>query len=88
MELEHFNQWKQLEDSQIQLVLREISSDDLVIALSGADEELIAAIKKNMSSRAVEKLEKDSDDISDLTQEEVFKARRLIDDIIVDVISS
>jgi flagellar motor switch protein FliG len=43
-----------LEDKAIQILLREIQSDDLVIALKGSDQPLRDKILKNMSQRAAE----------------------------------
>ncbi|MDH4191652.1 MAG: flagellar motor switch protein FliG [Betaproteobacteria bacterium] len=50
-----------LEDRAIQLVLREVQSESLVIALKGANEALREKIFKNMSSRAGEMLREDLD---------------------------
>ena len=43
-----------LDDKSIQVLLREIQSEDLVIALKGADAPLREKIFKNMSQRASE----------------------------------
>jgi flagellar motor switch protein FliG len=43
----------------VQLVLKEVSSDTLVIALKGASAELKEKILANMSSRAAESLRED-----------------------------
>jgi flagellar motor switch protein FliG len=48
-----------LDDRSVQLLLREIQSDSLIIALKGASEELRVKIFKNMSSRASEMLKED-----------------------------
>ena len=48
-----------IDDRGIQLLLREIQSDSLVIALKGAAVELREKIFKNMSSRASEMLRED-----------------------------
>ena len=48
-----------LDDRAIQLILREVQSESLVIALKGADEALQEKIFKNMSSRAAEMLKDD-----------------------------
>jgi flagellar motor switch protein FliG len=48
-----------LEDSGVQLLLRDITSESLVLALKGASEELREKIYKNMSSRAAEMLKED-----------------------------
>lgn len=48
-----------VDDQGIQLLLREVQSESLVIALKGAQEELRAKILKNMSKRAAEALKED-----------------------------
>jgi flagellar motor switch protein FliG len=48
-----------IEDRGIQALLREISSDSLIIALKGADEAMKEKIFKNMSKRAAEMLRDD-----------------------------
>jgi flagellar motor switch protein FliG len=48
-----------LDDRSIQLLLREIQSDSLILALKGASEPLREKIFKNMSQRAAEMLKED-----------------------------
>ena len=48
-----------LDDRAIQLILREIQSESLIIALKGSSEELREKIFKNMSQRAAEMLRED-----------------------------
>ena len=48
-----------IDDRSIQLLLREIQSESLIIALKGATEELREKILKNMSQRAAETLKED-----------------------------
>ncbi len=48
-----------IEDSGIQLILRDVQSETLIIALKGATEEMRAKIFKNMSTRAAEMLKED-----------------------------
>ena len=48
-----------LDDRSIQRILREITSDQLVVALKGATQEIRALIFKNMSKRAAESLQED-----------------------------
>ena len=48
-----------LEDRSIQLLLREIQSDSLILAMKGASDTLREKIFKNMSSRAAEMLRED-----------------------------
>lgn len=45
-----------MDDRSIQLVLREVESKDLALALKGSSEEVADKIKKNMSKRAAEML--------------------------------
>lgn len=48
-----------LDDRSIQLLLREVQSESLIIALKGASQEMREKIFKNMSSRAAEALKED-----------------------------
>jgi flagellar motor switch protein FliG len=54
-----FDNLKEVDDKGIQTLLREVSSDVLIIALKGADSELQEKIFKNMSKRASELLRDD-----------------------------
>ncbi|WP_296253550.1 flagellar motor switch protein FliG [Pseudomonas sp. UBA4194] len=54
-----FNNLKDVDDRGIQALLREVSSDVLVVALKGADEGVREKIFKNMSKRAAELLRDD-----------------------------
>jgi flagellar motor switch protein FliG len=54
-----FDNLKEVDDRGIQALLREVSSDILIIALKGADESLQEKIFKNMSKRAAELLRDD-----------------------------
>lgn len=54
-----FDNLKDVDDKGIQTLLREVSSDVLIIALKGADSELQEKIFKNMSKRAAELLRDD-----------------------------
>ena len=54
-----FENLKEVDDRGIQALLREVSSDVLVVALKGADDELKEKIFKNMSKRAAELLRDD-----------------------------
>jgi len=49
----------EVDDRGIQLVLREVQSESLIVALKGASEELREKIFKNMSQRAAEMLRED-----------------------------
>jgi flagellar motor switch protein FliG len=48
-----------IEDSSIQLILRDVQSETLIIALKGATEEMRSKIFTNMSGRAAEMLKED-----------------------------
>ncbi|OGB00736.1 MAG: flagellar motor switch protein FliG [Burkholderiales bacterium RIFCSPHIGHO2_12_FULL_61_11] len=54
-----FENLLELEDRSVQLLLKEIDSESLVIALKGAPEELREKFLKNMSQRAAETLRED-----------------------------
>jgi flagellar motor switch protein FliG len=54
-----FENLAELDDRSIQIILREVQSESLVVALKGADEGLREKIFKNMSSRAAEMLRDD-----------------------------
>lgn len=54
-----FDNLREVEDRGIQALLREVSSEILIVALKGADEELQEKIFKNMSKRAAELLRDD-----------------------------
>lgn len=49
----------EVDDRGIQLILREVQSESLIVALKGASEELREKVFKNMSSRAAEMLRED-----------------------------
>lgn len=49
----------ELDDRAVQLILREVQSDSLIIALKGASEELRNKMFKNMSQRAAEQMKED-----------------------------
>jgi len=48
-----------IEDRGVQLLLREVQSDSLIIALKGASEDMREKILKNMSQRAAEMMRED-----------------------------
>jgi flagellar motor switch protein FliG len=74
-----------MDDRSIQLVLREVESKDLALALKGAGEEVKDKVKKNMSKRAAEMLEEEIvflgpvrlRDVEDAQQRIVTVIRRL-----------
>ena len=54
-----FENLLEIDDRSIQLILREVQSDSLILALKGASPELREKIFKNMSQRAAEMLRED-----------------------------
>ena len=80
-----FDNLNEVSDRDIQTILREISSDSLVLALKGADESLKEKIFKNMSKRASEMLRDDLEakgpvrlsDVETAQKEILAVARRL-----------
>jgi len=83
-----FENLMDVDDRGIQLLLREIQSDSLIVALKGASPELREKIFKNMSQRAAEMLREDLESkgpvrLSEVEgeQKEILKiARRLADE--------
>jgi len=83
-----FDNLIEIDDHGIQLLLREVQSESLIIALKGAQEELRNKIFKNMSKRAAEMLKEDLEAkgpvrVSEVEteQKEILKvARQLADD--------
>lgn len=83
-----FDDLQKLDDKAIQSVLKEVSSDVLVVALKGAQPELKEKILANMSSRAAESLREDLESrgpmrLSEVEaqQKEILKTvRRLADE--------
>nr|WP_324259264.1 flagellar motor switch protein FliG [Cellvibrio fontiphilus] len=82
-----FDNLKDVDDRGIQSLLREVSSDVLVVALKGADDELKEKIFKNMSKRAAELLRDDLEtkppmrlaDVEAAQKEILITARRMAD---------
>ena len=54
-----FDNLMDLDDRAIQMLLREVQSESLIVALKGTNEELREKIFKNMSQRAAEMLRDD-----------------------------
>jgi len=83
-----FDNLLDIDDHGIQLILREVQSESLIIALKGAQEELQNKFFKNMSKRAAEALKEDLESkgpvrVSEVEaeQKEILKAvRQLADD--------
>jgi flagellar motor switch protein FliG len=83
-----FDNLMDIDDRSIQIILREVQSDSLILALKGASEDLRNKIFKNMSQRAAEMLKEDLEAkgpvrISEVEaeQKEILKVvRRLADE--------
>ena len=83
-----FENLMDVDDRGIQLLLREVQSDSLILALKGAPQELRDKVFKNMSQRAAEMLKEDLESkgpvrLSEVEaeQKEILKiARRLADE--------
>ena len=83
-----FENLMDIDDRSIQLILREVQSDSLILALKGASPDLLEKIFKNMSQRAAEMLREDLESkgpvrLSEVEaeQKEILKVvRRLADE--------
>lgn len=73
-----FDNLSAVDDRGIQALLREVSSDLLIIALKGADDEVKEKILKNMSKRAAEMLRDDLEASGPVKLSEVEDAQREI----------
>lgn len=73
-----FDNLAEVDDRGIQALLREISSDILIVALKGADEAVKEKILKNMSKRAAEMLRDDLEASGPVKLSEVEDAQREI----------
>jgi len=73
-----FDNLVEVDDRGIQSLLREISSESLVLALKGADDTLKQKIFKNMSKRAAEMLREDLDARGPVRLSEVEAAQKEI----------
>jgi flagellar motor switch protein FliG len=83
-----FDNLMEIDDRAIQLILREVQSESLIVALKGASEQLREKIFKNMSQRAAEMMREDLESkgpvkLSEVEaeQKEILKVvRRLADE--------
>ena len=73
-----FDNLNEIDDRGIQTLLREVSSDVLVLALKGADDRLKAKVFKNMSKRAAELLQDDLESKGPVRVSEVETAQKEI----------
>jgi len=67
-----------LDDRSVQLVLREVDSKDLALALKGTNEEVMNKIFKNMSSRASTLLKEDMQFMGPVRLRDVEEAQQKI----------
>ncbi len=82
-----FDNLLEIEDRGMQAILREIQSDQLIIALKGADDTIKEKIFSNMSSRAAEMMREDLEakgpvrlrDVEEAQKEVLAVAKRLAD---------
>ncbi|HHV35316.1 MAG TPA: flagellar motor switch protein FliG [Syntrophomonadaceae bacterium] len=68
----------QLDDRAVQLILREIDSHDLALALKGSGEEVMSKIERNISKRAAEMLKEDIDYMGPVRLRDVEEAQQKI----------
>jgi flagellar motor switch protein FliG len=73
-----FDNLVEVDDRGIQALLREVSSDSLIVALKGADEAVKEKILKNMSKRAAEMLREDLEAKGPVKLSEVEAAQKEI----------
>jgi flagellar motor switch protein FliG len=73
-----FEDMIQLDDRSVQLVLREVETKDLAIALKGSDEEMAKKIMNNMSTRAAQMLKEDMQYMGPIRLREVEDAQQRI----------
>jgi len=73
-----FENLRDVDDKGIQTLLREVSSDVLILALKGADEELQEKVFGNMSKRAAELLRDDLESKGPVKVSEVEGAQKEI----------
>ena len=73
-----FENLKEIDNKGIQALLREVSSEILVIALKGADEEMRDKVFSNMSKRAAEMLKDDLSSRGPVKISDVEKAQKEI----------
>lgn len=73
-----FDNLAEVDDQGIQALLREVSSDNLILALKGADEDVKEKIFKNMSKRASEMLRDDLEAKGPVRLSEVEAAQKEI----------
>lgn len=73
-----FNDLTLVDDRGIQAILREVSRDDLMMALKGANDEVKEIIFRNMSDRARQMLEEDMEVMGPVRLSEVERAQKAV----------
>jgi flagellar motor switch protein FliG len=73
-----FEDLKKIPDKDFQLVLREVATDVLVLALKGADKTLQEKVVRNMSTRAAEIFAEDMEGLGPVKVTEVEAAQKEI----------
>ena len=73
-----FDDLKAIPDKDFQLVLREVATDKLALALKGADESLQEKVTKNMSKRAAEIFIEDLENLGPVKVSDVESAQKEI----------
>lgn len=76
--IECFEDWGKLEDSKIQMVLREVETKELAVALKGTSNENIAAVQRNMSAKAAANLKEVMDKMGSVPIGDVERAQQNI----------
>lgn len=71
-----------MDDRSIQLVLREVESKDLALALKGSNEDVQEKVKKNMSQRAAEMLDEEMVFLGPVRLRDVEEAQQQIVNVI------
>lgn len=73
-----FNDLTLVDDRGVQAILREVSRDDLMMALKGANDEVKEIIYRNMSDRARQMLEEDMEVMGPVRLSEVERAQKAV----------
>jgi len=73
-----FDDLKSIPDKDFQLVLREVATDKLALALKGADEEVSDKVIRNMSKRAAEIFQEDMESLGPVKVSDVESAQKEI----------
>lgn len=77
-----FEDITKMDDRSIQLVLREVDSKDLALALKGSSEEVSLKVKKNMSKRAAQMLDEEMTFLGPVRLRDVEEAQQRIVNVI------